>query len=369
MNKTLINYFTSVVALILTVLSQSCSSSDKSDNAVIFKTVSLNDNVTETTNLSDIFVDYKIIPLETNDKSLIGGWTNKIIKRADRFFVSSINDVIVFDLNGKYVNKLSRFGSGPEEYEQLYDYDVVEKFGEIWVSSRKGIYRYKFTTMEYTGLIPLPFFANKFKYLDDGSIIAFTPEPESFKIIDMSGATIKSYYEADPANSTVKCVQFITLGDLIVSQLENSNDAIVYDLGSKRFDISSIITPTPSLETPEINRDYLKQYGYLDQSKKVMETYTGISSFRKVGDVTMLVVREPGKKWILNVTDNNQNKGFEYAPETDCRLINDLTPPTHPLIYNTMTSGESDDSFIFTFTADDDNENNLSILEVKKVSL
>ena len=60
---------------------------------------------------------YSIIPLETNNDCLIGK-IDKLEVKNERIFVTDFmsKSVYVFDMNGKYLSKVSAFGQGPGEY-------------------------------------------------------------------------------------------------------------------------------------------------------------------------------------------------------------------------------------------------------------
>lgn len=183
-----------LLAVVLLLKLTSCSNNDVKTEGVLFPQISLDNIESKKTDLSDIFENYRIVSLETTDESLIGGRSVKIIKRNDYYFIKSINDIVVFDLDGKFIRKLSHAGYGPGEYDQLNDFDVVSKYDEIWVSASKGIYRYGINDLEYKDMIPLPFAATQFKYLDDDNIIIRTTEDEIFKICSVKGEIIKSFF-------------------------------------------------------------------------------------------------------------------------------------------------------------------------------
>lgn len=346
-----------------------CSTNDVKTDGILFPQSSLDRIVTQATNLSDIFEDYEIVPLETTEESIIGGRSTKIIKKDSLYFVKSINEIIIFNTHGKYIKKLSHIGAGPGEYDQLNDYDVVERYDEIWVSASKGIYRYDLNSLEYKGIISLPFIATQFKYLEDDNIIVRTVGQEIFKICSLEGEILKSFFPHDKANSGHPPFGFIKSDNKIVYHIENSNNVVCYDLSSDEFDVRNIIIPTDNLETMEINRDYYDRYGYFDQVDKVREAYIGISTFRNIGDVVMMTVRYPDGKWVLNITKGKECKAYVYAPQSKCELKNDIAVSASPIFYNTLLCGESDDSFIFYYNVENESDSNPYILDVKHVEL
>ena len=71
------------------------------------------------------FKSKKIIPLETNDLALIGQ-IDRICMAEDTLFVldQQSNSVIVYDKDGKYINRIRNVGKGPKEYINIGDISV-----------------------------------------------------------------------------------------------------------------------------------------------------------------------------------------------------------------------------------------------------
>ena len=164
---------------------------ESNDNlTIIYPNVSFDNEVDDKVELSAVFPSYRIIKLETLPESL--------------------NEVLVFDEDGKFVKKLSRLGSGPSEYARVLDFDVVgDGRNELWVSAEDGIHRYDLNTLNYKGKMQPDFYVSRLKYIGNGSFIADTPEDEVFKIIDMAGNVESSFFKKDLANSLTMHVDFI----------------------------------------------------------------------------------------------------------------------------------------------------------------
>lgn len=74
----------------------------------------------------------KIIKLETTSESLID-FTQKIIFSSEYIFIKGGKELFQFDLNGKFLNKISNQGNGPGEYRNLTDILVFEDLKRIWI--------------------------------------------------------------------------------------------------------------------------------------------------------------------------------------------------------------------------------------------
>lgn len=79
------------------------------------------------TGLSDIAENIEYIPLQTTENSLIGAFTLKILNIGDRIYIQNgglVGEILCFDMNGRFLFKISNEGRGPEEYDFITDFDV-----------------------------------------------------------------------------------------------------------------------------------------------------------------------------------------------------------------------------------------------------
>ena len=80
----------------------------------------------ETIFLSDFFSKVTLIPLETNENSLIGHFSGIQIYN-ELFFVLDKNvakGVFIFDKEGNFIRKIGNVGQGPEEYIAISDFTI-----------------------------------------------------------------------------------------------------------------------------------------------------------------------------------------------------------------------------------------------------
>lgn len=356
-----------IPAILSLVVIASCSKKDKTEDPdLLLPEITSGTFESTPTKLSDIIGDHTLIPLETTDESIIGGRSNKVIKKDGYIFVQSINDVIMFDKTGHFVGKLSKIGRGPEEYESLLDFDIDDSSGEIWVSSLKKIVKYKYPSLEFSGSIPLSFFANKFKCFGNGSFIAMTPDDKVFNVCSADGKVIQSYLDKDQANSGQTTVQFVNHGEEIVSQISDTNSAVCYDLKTGKMTIKEIFSPDKDQTvTIDVNREYFDRYGYMDFSTKVMEKYVGLIGFRTCNDQSLLALRYPGIENSIIAGNGSSVKEYTVRPKDKSMVIDDITNNDDTSFLLSFTSCESCDSFIFLVSNDDDS--NPSILEVNNL--
>jgi hypothetical protein len=96
--------------------------------------------------LSEIFDRIELIPLETNDLSLIKS-ISKLKYSDGKFYILDEAQFIlfIFDEHGKYLNRIAKRGQGPGEYTLIYDFLVNKDREQIeMLSPYKFIYCYDF---------------------------------------------------------------------------------------------------------------------------------------------------------------------------------------------------------------------------------
>lgn len=121
-------------SLLILIVFLSCASNDrKSDTLLQNKdliSIDLKDiPLEETIFLSDFFSKVTLIPLETNENSLIGHFSGMQIYN-DLFFVLDKNMAkafLVFDKEGSFIRKIGNIGNGPQEYIAIADFTIDRK--------------------------------------------------------------------------------------------------------------------------------------------------------------------------------------------------------------------------------------------------
>src|SRR5690606_4755078 len=73
----------------------------------------------------DLFSQIEIIPLETNENSLIKNIT-KIELFEDKIYIvdQSTSEVLIFNSKGNFLKKISDRGQGPDQYLNISDFDI-----------------------------------------------------------------------------------------------------------------------------------------------------------------------------------------------------------------------------------------------------
>lgn len=135
-------------------------------------------------NYHELFDEYRLIPLETTEASIIGN-IDRIVLHKNQIFIldSRNNSVFVFDDRGKFLWKIKGEGGGPGEYEALKDFTIDDKKGELILLAHRPYKAYyydlegNFIRSEDTGT-----FYNNVVYQDGQLILVNEREEEEFSI-------------------------------------------------------------------------------------------------------------------------------------------------------------------------------------------
>jgi len=298
---------------------------------------------------------------------LLGGRFKKVLKRDSVYYVSSFNEVVIFGSDGRFVNKLSKIGGGPDEYSDLSDFDIADTGSgrEIMVATAGGVCRYRLPGLEFAGKIPYAGFANQLKYVNDSTIIIVAPDDVTFKILDMGGNVRKEYFKKDIANNCSKLVGFRTVGDKVAYQLVSANDAVVYDTATDSFSIMPIFNTDSPMQTAELNREYYDKFGMFDQTKELDKSYMGIGAFQCYGDNVVAVTTRTDGSRHFSFIDGNEVATGEIAPKA--AFAENVKVDGELYYLSTMVCCDSDDGFLFMMPEAIENgeEQNPSLLEVR----
>ena len=110
----------------------------------------------EEENLSNLISDFSYIPLETNENSLIGEISSLILTANEVFVHDRITKaILIFDKDGKFLNKLEALGRGPEEFSELVSFTIdtdnnhiiIGDVGKIIAFDYDGKFVYEFKTL------------------------------------------------------------------------------------------------------------------------------------------------------------------------------------------------------------------------------
>ena len=141
------NKFMKTILFISTItLLLSCSNSQNSNS-----TISIDLDASKSISINNIFSKMEIIPLETNEKSIIQN-IDKIIEYQSFIYILDRRQkaVLIFDSHGKFISKINTIGRAPDEFYLLEDIvinrfantlECLDPMGKILTYSLQGQYQ------------------------------------------------------------------------------------------------------------------------------------------------------------------------------------------------------------------------------------
>jgi hypothetical protein len=100
--------------------------------------------------LSEFAANIEYIPLQTTKSSLLGSIKRKIVYTDNRIFIQNTDEVLCFDMDGKFLFKLKNTGRGPEEYTSIYDFDVSSDNKNLILLTQKRFLVYGISDTAFT---------------------------------------------------------------------------------------------------------------------------------------------------------------------------------------------------------------------------
>lgn len=107
--------------------------------------------------VSDLADNVRLVPLETNDSSLLPGGFNILIGK-DYILALSEDEIQQFDRQGKHIRHLATKGRGPEEYQTYYSAFIDEPNGLLYLSEwDSNLSSYNLHNGAFAGRKTMPF--------------------------------------------------------------------------------------------------------------------------------------------------------------------------------------------------------------------
>lgn len=130
----LCNYF---ITFVFSVLVISCTIREIPTDNHVRLTVSENQG-----SIFDMFSNRNWIQLSDTITDAFVPYPTRIISAGDKFYILDLfvgKDVKVFALSGEYLHAIGKLGNGPGEYNNIVDFTVNDKSGEIVILSEPSI--------------------------------------------------------------------------------------------------------------------------------------------------------------------------------------------------------------------------------------
>lgn len=180
-----------ILILLVSILFFSCKKGKNNDNIKKFTVISFDISSPEIINLEDFILKAEIIPLETNDSSMLSSLIN-IHSCEDTIFIYDTKQVSMFSFTskGKYIGKSKHlFGPGPKELNYIQDVainpftneiDFLSPFGTILISDKDFKYKNKIKYHRNNKII------NQFQAITEDTYILSTGMSEEYLVYSKS---------------------------------------------------------------------------------------------------------------------------------------------------------------------------------------
>lgn len=314
--------------------------------------------------IDDLLDTLYAVPLQTTEDNVFYG-ISKIEMTNDRIFIEDHDDrILVFDNNGKFINKLNQ-GQGPGEIFELYDFSfdettqhlVVTQPDLISIYDKDGIFieskfcpiiNWEFSAVEW-GYV---FFTPKFVNIDLGD-----NAKHSVLVTDKNIKVIGKGIGLSHAEGFVRCMPYMykSNGNVIVSQPGNDT---IFELSNSQISAKYILdfgTKEINVQSPEEITNSSKYYhssGFMENNK------TQFFHFRSAKCGSYTVIRDKNTKHTLGAAH------FMCSPDVAplyCIDIMDVyngffvsyTNPYNNMYFNSPRIAKEDNEKIANLTEED----------------
>lgn len=285
--------------------------------------------------LSSIISIKNIIPLETTENSLIGDW-GKILKFGNRIYVSfNRTTLVIFDEQGRYVDKIHKIGNGPGEYKMIGDFDVTKD--GIYIRAYKRVLQY---AHDGTFLRDIPFDLNLFgiKVIEDHILGFVTLNEYVSHIFNMDGKCINKFYPSSQTAGIGQPFYYRPYGDdRYFLSFPTTGDLVMYDAKNNKYSTGKLIDLPDLLTVDKLNLLY-KEKGNRVNKKEYARIIRALDS--NSTHLFLLTQRDDSQDalWIKDLKDNS-------CRAFSCKhIINDVTSMPVDCFFTSFAKAQ--DSFL-----------------------
>lgn len=257
--------------------------------------------------------NFKMVPLDTNDKSLVGS-INKIGYVDDVIYIlSDRNKLSAFHSDGSFICNYGKIGNGPGELESFVDFDVDGEFVYIIGYNKLALFSKDGTFKEESTLKEIP------------SAIKKTKNGMLFYLSTPVGENCLAYMDNDgnwkstlPKNEVLRLNRPVTWiswsNERYFFQKGNSVETVLFQEEKQQFmdvDLTDETNAMTLAEQEEIGKEQGSD-GLLDSGKTV---YDGLT--HSACQVIFVEANQNGMFLCLNDLEQNKNSRFSFGMEDD----------------------------------------------------
>jgi len=264
----------------------------------------------------DIFSKIDIIPLETNDLSLIKFIRKLVVYHDNIYILDDLSKILVFSHDGKFLYQINNKGMGPEEYIDISDFDVTNDSLSVLSAVGNKMFIYDtdghFIRRFYLPQINRAY--NSFKFINNDTIAFWTFDYENrLKIYSKSSNRI--FKEGIPEKNNIYGnlnIKMFPYGTFIPSV----NDNRVFKI-------------TPQSEIVEA---YRWDFGKLNNTPEMIENAPKINSQDKIKEYIDKIISSKVINYVFSSAGGNSQYNYTKISRKDkliCIFYNKLSKKTY----------------------------------------
>lgn len=327
MNKKITFFLTIVIIGIITFLFlRNKKSKDKITNAIIWDCTSIENNGFKLSNLTQ---SYSLLQLETNEESLLGSidkivYNDKSVYILDKKYTLGI--YVFNSLSGEFITKIGKFGNGPGEYTEIFDFSIDNDNQRIYVlCERKRVMTYSLSG-DFIEEKTLAFYATAMEYLNNRFyFINDNMKEDNLVITDRNYKTISSHFPNNEYGVNYR---------VLVHPLIKQNNELIYHrfLDNNIYRIDSIgnvnILYHVDFGNKKINFDEIKEISSNELKQKMSTSRCHIKYIVDNKEYSIILYFDSNTP-CLSIYNKANNKAKSYPYNL---LKDDLTENKFPLL-------------------------------------
>lgn len=216
-----------------------CNNTDRTGETPEFTTKTIQWNPRKDFEIKDIVKDIHYIILEDSPESMFHE-IDKLIIKNDRIYIlsiGSIHELLTFDIEGKFLHKISQQGNGPGEYTRFINFTVDENHNVfVLCLTKKSIMKFD-KNAEYMGENKSLFSFREFILIDDNQFLLSLNnygEHNSNRKVMLTKDFRKSekaflYFHEDFKDNKFNSVRFQPFGDEVAYMHPINDTLFIFD--------------------------------------------------------------------------------------------------------------------------------------------
>lgn len=179
---------------------------EKTDNNLSYDTV-LESIPDPYENPDDLFEFVSITTLKNPNDVILS--VSRIIENDYGIFIldKTAKRIMLFDTDGEFIRDFGNIGGGPGEYEDIYDFFIIDELLYLFSPSNLSLFSYDIETGDFVSKSPLQAFAQRIVPVSKTEILLYVannPTDTNFNVYryDLNGNKLGEYFPFDPQKST-----------------------------------------------------------------------------------------------------------------------------------------------------------------------